>query len=98
MNENLYALFTTKFPAERGQTFIESDTKKVYSYADLEAATGRMARLLLDLGLQKGDRVAVQVEKSPEAIFLYLAVPARRRRLPAAQHRLSARRDRIFPG
>jgi malonyl-CoA/methylmalonyl-CoA synthetase len=74
MNENLYALFTSKFPADRRQTFLESDSKKIFSYGDLEAATGRMARLLLDLGLKSGDRVAVQVEKSPEAIFLYLAV------------------------
>ena len=32
-----------------------------------------MARLLQSLGVAKGDRVAVQVEKSPEAVFLYLA-------------------------
>jgi malonyl-CoA/methylmalonyl-CoA synthetase len=32
-----------------------------------------MANLLQGLGIPKGSRVAVQVEKSPEALFLYLA-------------------------
>ncbi len=33
---------------------------------------GRLANLLTGLGLEPGDRVAVQVEKSPEALILYL--------------------------
>src|SRR3546814_3564185 len=44
------------------------------SYADLEAGAGRLARLLVDCGVQPGDRVAAQIEKSPEALLLYLAV------------------------
>ena len=32
-----------------------------------------MANLLVALGLQVGDRVAAQVDKSPEALVLYLA-------------------------
>ena len=35
-----------------------------------------------------GDRVAVQVEKSPEAVALYPRLPAGRRGLRAAEHRL----------
>lgn len=34
---------------------------------------GRFAALLSDHGIERGDRVAAQVEKSPEAIALYLA-------------------------
>ena len=33
----------------------------------------RMAHAMVDLGLSTGDRVAVQVEKSPEALALYAA-------------------------
>jgi len=70
---NLFALIAARFPDERARTFIELPDGRTYSYADLEAISGRFARLLGDLGVVKGDRVAVQVEKSPEAVFLYLA-------------------------
>jgi len=73
MSDNLYDLFRSRFPVDRTCPFIETETGRVYSYADLEAVSGRYARLLSALGVRKGDRVAVQVEKSPEAIFLYLA-------------------------
>ena len=73
MSDNLYDLFRSRFPANRSRPFIETETGRVYSYADLEAVSGRYARLLSALGVRKGDPVAVQVEKSPEAIFLYLA-------------------------
>ena len=73
MSDNLYDLFRSRFPADRSRPFIETETGRVYSYADMEAASGRYARLLSALGVRKGDRVAVQVEKSAEAIFLYLA-------------------------
>lgn len=45
----------------------------VMTYADLIAATGRMANTLTDQGFQPGDRLAAQVEKSREALILYLA-------------------------
>ncbi len=44
-----------------------------WSYADTVAASGRLANLLLDAGVEPGDRVLVQVPKSAEAIALYLA-------------------------
>src|SRR3954447_14698185 len=70
MSDNLYDLFCSRFPADRTRPFIETETGRVYSYADLEAVSGRYARLLSALGVRKGDRAAVQVEKSPEAILL----------------------------
>ncbi len=73
MTGNLYKLFQDRFPADRSRTFLESDAGRICSYADLEAASGRFARLLQNLGAQPGDRLALQVEKSPEALFLYLA-------------------------
>jgi malonyl-CoA/methylmalonyl-CoA synthetase len=73
MNDNLYSLFESRFPADRSKPFIETDGGKLFTYADLERISARYANLLVALGVKKGDRVAVQVEKSPEAIFLYLA-------------------------
>ncbi|MFO0995181.1 MAG: malonyl-CoA synthase [Alphaproteobacteria bacterium] len=70
---NLYALFRSRFPADRRETVIETETGRRYSYADLETISGRYARLLRETGIAPGDRVLVQTEKSPEALFLYLA-------------------------
>ncbi|MBO0663414.1 malonyl-CoA synthase [Jiella sp. MQZ9-1] len=42
------------------------------SYGDVEALSSRFATALVDLGVKPGDRVAVQVEKSIDALVLYL--------------------------
>ncbi|HSK40317.1 MAG TPA: malonyl-CoA synthase [Arenibaculum sp.] len=73
MSDNLYDLFSSRFPEDLSSAFIETEAGRVYSYRDLDETSGRYARLLADLGVRKGDRVAVQVEKSAQAIFLYLA-------------------------
>jgi len=44
-----------------------------YTYADLLEQSGRIASALRGLGVVAGDRVAVRVEKSPEAVLLYVA-------------------------
>ncbi len=43
------------------------------TYKALSDMTGRFANALTGNGVEAGDRVAVQVEKSPEALALYLA-------------------------
>ena len=73
MNQNLYSLLSSRFPKDHSKAFIETPEGRIYSYAVLVETSGRYARLLTDLRVAKGDRVAAQVEKSPEAIFLYLA-------------------------
>jgi len=45
-----------------------------FSYGDVEDVSGRFANVLVKLGVKPGDRVAVQVPKSIEAVMLYLAV------------------------
>ena len=71
MKGNLYNLFRERFPASL-RPFIETPAGGHYSYGDLERESARYARFLTGLGLQPGDRVAVQIEKSPAALFLYL--------------------------
>jgi malonyl-CoA/methylmalonyl-CoA synthetase len=44
-----------------------------YTYADLREQSGRIAAALRGLGVVAGDRVAVRVEKSAEAVLLYVA-------------------------
>ncbi len=72
MNENLYALLAGGFPADReAPCLILPDGRRV-SYAELESQSARYGALLVAAGLKPGDRIAAQVEKSAEALFLYL--------------------------
>ncbi|MGH6624854.1 MAG: malonyl-CoA synthase, partial [Burkholderiaceae bacterium] len=72
-NANLYALLASGFPADRSQIAIETHDGLFYRWSDLEGGSARIAGLLASLGLERGARVAVQVEKSPECLMLYLA-------------------------
>ncbi|MCZ8251466.1 MAG: malonyl-CoA synthase [Hylemonella sp.] len=72
-NDNLYTALRAAFPSDLDATAIETDNGLNYSWRDLERATAMMANLLKSLGLAEGARVAVQVEKSVEAVMLYLA-------------------------
>jgi len=46
----------------------------VFTYGDAAGASARVANWLTDLGLEPGDRVSVQVEKSPWNLWLFLGV------------------------
>jgi malonyl-CoA/methylmalonyl-CoA synthetase len=72
-NSNLYAHLHAAFPADLDSIAIETDNGLHYSWRDLDRASAMMANLLLGLKLPAGSRVAVQVEKSVEAMMLYLA-------------------------
>jgi len=50
--------------------FIEVPGGSSYSYAAAEELLLRIGVAMRDLGVAPGDRVAVQVEKSPEAFLL----------------------------
>jgi malonyl-CoA/methylmalonyl-CoA synthetase len=73
MNANLYALFETRFPKDRTACCIETHDGLYYTWNDLDRATAKIANLLRKLNLPDNSRIAVQVEKSPEALMLYLA-------------------------
>jgi len=53
--------------------FIETAEGRRWTYGDMLRLSGQFAHALARLGVTPGDRVAVQVEKSPEALMLYLA-------------------------
>jgi malonyl-CoA/methylmalonyl-CoA synthetase len=72
MNENLFETFRRSFPADPGRPFIERPDGSVIGYGDVLDLSGRVAKVLRDLGVRPGDRVAAQVEKSAEALMLYL--------------------------
>ncbi len=68
----LYDIIRRRMP-DGAKTFIENHDGRLITYAGLHAGSAQLANVLVDLGVTPGDRVAAQVEKSPEAILLYLA-------------------------
>jgi malonyl-CoA/methylmalonyl-CoA synthetase len=70
---NLFAALRAAFPRDLDCAAVETDSGLVYSWRDLDRATAMMANLLRALNLPEGSRIAVQVEKSVEAMMLYLA-------------------------
>lgn len=73
MSANLYASFRPASPGDRAAPCLIPSRGPAHTHGDLEAASARYAGLLQRLDVHPGDRVAVQVEKSPEALCLYLA-------------------------
>jgi malonyl-CoA/methylmalonyl-CoA synthetase len=75
---NLFTALRQAFPADRSATAIEvadgPGAPLYYTWDDVDRATARLANLLASLELPAGSRVAVQVDKSVEALLLYLAV------------------------
>jgi malonyl-CoA/methylmalonyl-CoA synthetase len=72
MTGNLFAKIRAAAPS-LDRTFIETHDGRVVTYGDLFDASGRYANVLRAAGVTFGDRVVVQVEKSPECVLLYLA-------------------------
>ena len=72
MQYNLYTQILSRVPG-RDAPCIRTTDGRIYTYGDVETLSARFANVLRSRGVVIGDRVAVQVEKSPEAIILYLA-------------------------
>ncbi len=70
---NLFAALRAAFPDDLDTTAVETDNGLLYSWCDLDRSTAMLANLLASLGLPAGARIAVQVDKSVEAMVLYLA-------------------------
>ena len=71
MSGNLFELIRNASAPERAA--IRTPDGEVFTYADVVSWSGRLAGALTAAGVRPGDRVAVQVEKTPQAILLYLA-------------------------
>jgi malonyl-CoA/methylmalonyl-CoA synthetase len=71
MGNHLFDLIRSRMPAPDAPFALLDDGRR-FSYGDMVAASARFANALVGLGVKPGDRVAVQVEKSFEALMLYL--------------------------
>jgi malonyl-CoA/methylmalonyl-CoA synthetase len=72
MTDNLFKRFVHA-AANPDKTFVASPGRPSISFSEAFATAARFAHVLAAHGVKPGDRVAVQVEKSPEALLLYLA-------------------------
>ena len=72
MNANFYAAIEAANRGRMQRELLETESGRTFSYGDLAHASARYANLLTGLGARRGDRVAVQVDKSPASLFLYL--------------------------
>ena len=72
-NANLFVALRAAFPQDLAACAVETDTGLCYSWNDLEQASAMVANLLQSLDLPADARIAVQVDKSVEALVLYLA-------------------------
>ncbi|MCX7150275.1 MAG: hypothetical protein NTY05_12835, partial [Rhodocyclales bacterium] len=64
MDANVYSLLAAHFPTDHAAPCMILPDGRVWTYGDIERASGRMANLIVSLGLRPGDRVAAQVEKT----------------------------------
>src|SRR6202000_1947919 len=72
MSDNLFRRFQSAV-TDPARPLIHPPDKAPLSYADCFALAARFAHVQAHRGVQPGDRVAVQVEKSSNALCLYLA-------------------------
>ncbi|MGI9329159.1 MAG: AMP-binding protein, partial [Gammaproteobacteria bacterium] len=73
MEANLYGILRAGFIERLDEPCLCPPGQAARSYREMDDLSARYAGLLGALGLQAGDRAVAQVEKSPEAIALYLA-------------------------
>lgn len=77
MSPSLYTLIEASFPDDRSRIALEAPDRthgpREWSFDRLASMAARYAAFFAGLGLKPGDRVALQAEKSPEALGVYLA-------------------------
>jgi len=73
MNANLFSTLRARMPEAHDKTLVDTPEGHGYTYGQALSVTARLANRLARLGVSPGDRVAVQVDKSPETLLVYLA-------------------------
>ena len=72
-NANFFTSLALRAP-EESTTLLTTVDGAQYNYGDLERQSAKAANALRELGLQPGDRVSVQIEKSVANLWLYMGV------------------------
>ncbi|MBI1353011.1 MAG: AMP-binding protein [Acidobacteria bacterium] len=69
---NLSTLFEASLVRRSAAPALEFGAE-TWTFGELESGANRLARALLELGVRRGDRVAVYLKNRPELILIYLA-------------------------
>ncbi|WP_411818541.1 AMP-binding protein [Hyphococcus sp. DH-69] len=69
---NFFETLHSAFADRTDKTFLRLPNGTTYSYGDIDALSARISASLTKAGAKPGDRIVVQVEKSPENVALYL--------------------------
>lgn len=73
MTNILYDALIKKGLSDPSRIFARMEEGRYYTYEHVDDVSARFAHRLVGLGVRPGDRVVAQVDKSIEAIMLYLA-------------------------
>lgn len=73
MSDNLYHILASCASADPDAVFLDLADAPPVRYGDIDHRAARLARVLTECGAVPDDRIVVQVEKSPDAVMLYLA-------------------------
>lgn len=71
---NISQLFRQSYAKSLDKPFLKLPNGASYSFGDIDSLACAYAGVLISKGLAEDDRVMVQVQKTPEAVALYLAV------------------------
>jgi len=70
---DLYSRFAQSFEQFADRPLIEEESGRVWTYAEVEQESGRLAARLEVLGVAPGERVLVQTDKDVDTLLLYFA-------------------------
>ena len=73
MNANLFITLRQAYESRLDSPFLRVPGGASLTYRDIEERSAAMAGALRERGVAVGDRVVVQIDKSPDAVALYLA-------------------------
>ena len=73
MSKNFTVELQTAFAAHPDRACLILADGRVWRFDEMQHAVNRIARVLVDHGVEPGARVLAQVDKSPESLALYLA-------------------------
>ena len=73
VNANFYSILQHQMVNSADGIFLELPDRASITYGQANRLSAQLANRLTKVGLERGDRVTAQIEKSPEAVILYLA-------------------------
>ena len=72
-NSNLYAHFDRQITLHQEKELLCTAGNRSYTYQKIADISAQIAHSLTNLGAVPGDRISVQIDKSPQSLCLYLA-------------------------